>query len=317
MLLLGSCGQVITRITPTPTTTPTLAVTLEATLRPTATPAPYTPAPTSTPTITPTPIIYKLKAGDTLLGIAGEFGITVKALEDVNGITNPTGLMVGDELIIPREELATAAGTATPTATALPFRAENVTFSRSALGGLWCFGEILNSTGVDLEQAAVRVGLLDQDGKTLAEVETPAILDLIPPGGRAPFAVRFPEPPATFASYTVNPQAGVRGYLGSYYRDLVPKGTRGEGERYTAYTVSGMIANVGPEDAVEVSVVVTLYDALGRVIGTRRGVPEHNVIPRGGETAFSLQLTPAGGPVDSFKVDALGRRVPTPTPSAP
>ncbi len=316
LFLLGSCGQVITRITPTPTSTPTLAVTLEATLRPTSTPAPYTPAPTATPTITPTPIIYALKSGDTLLGIAGRFGISLKALEDVNGITNPTGLQVGQELIIPREEVLAAAGSPTATATALPFAVDHVTFNRTALGGLWCFGEIHNTTGVDLEQAGVHITLLDENGKALAQADTSAIIDLIAPDGWAPFAVRFAEPPASFASYTVYPQAGVRGYMGSYYRDLVARNTRGEGERYAAYTVSGLIANTGPEDAVEVSVTVTLYDALGRVIGARRGVPDHNVIPRGGQTTFSLQLTPAGGPVSSFKVDALGRRLPTPTPPA-
>ena len=70
-------------------------------------------------------------------------------------------------------------------------------------------------------------------------------------------------------------------------------------------------------DVIHVALTVSpVLDALGRVIGTRRGVPEHNVIPRGGQTTFSLQLTPAGGPVSSFKVDALGRRLPTPTPPA-
>ena len=58
--------------------------------------------------------------------------------------------------------------------------------------------------------------------------------------------------------------------------------SQGEGERYSTYTVSGKITNVGPEDAVDVVVTATIYDALGRVIGTRRAPPEHNVIPRGG-----------------------------------
>jgi hypothetical protein len=53
---------------------------------------------------------------------------------------------------------------------------------------------------------------------------------------------------------------------------------------------------------------------LGRVIGVRRAPPDHNVILKGGETSFSLQLTPAGGPVASVRVEALGRRLPTPTP---
>jgi LysM repeat protein len=317
--LLGSCGQVITRITPTPQATPTLviAITQEATLRPTATPAPYTPAPTATPTITPTPVIYKVRGGDSLLAIASNYHVTVRMLTDANGITDPGSLQVGQELMIPREEAPAPEGsTPTPEATPLPFAVEHVNFNRTPLGGLWCFGEIHNTTGSDLEQAGVVITLLDESGKQLAQAETGVLLDLINTGGRAPFAVHFDQPPATFASYTVLPKTGVRGYLGSYYRDLAARNLKGEGERYAAYTVSGDIANTGPEDAVEVSVVVTLYDTLGRVIGTRQGVPEHNVILRGGQTSFRLELTPAGGPVDHFKVDALGRRLPTPTPAA-
>ena len=59
---------------------------------------------------------------------------------------------------------------------------------------------------------------------------------------------------------------------------------------------------------------MTLYDALGRVIGTRRARPEYDVIPTGGQSPFIVELTPAGGPV-TLRVDALGRRMPTPTPS--
>ena len=98
--------------------------------------------------------------------------------------------------------------------------------------------------------------------------------------------------------------------MGGYYRDLVAQDTSGTGERYSTYTVSGVIANTGPEDAVEVSVTVTLYDTLGRVIGTRPR-PEYDVIPTGGQSPFVVELTPAGGPVTRFRVDALGRRMPT------
>jgi murein DD-endopeptidase MepM/ murein hydrolase activator NlpD len=286
---------------------------LAATLRPTATPAPYTPAPTATPTLTPTPIIYKVQRGDNLLKIATQYGVSVHSLQETNGITDPRTLQVGQELIIPREETRTT-GSPTPTATPLPFAVENVTFSRTPLGGLWCFGEVRNTTGVDLEQAGVTVSLLAEDGSVLAQAQAYAQVDLIAPEGRAPFAVHFPAPPVSFASFSALPWTGVRGYVGSYYRDLEVRRTQGMGERYAAYTVTGAVANVGPEDAVDVVVTVTLYDALGRVIATRRGQPDHNVIPRGGETAFTLQLTPAGGPVAGFRVDALGRRLLTPTP---
>lgn len=314
-LLTGCGGQVITRATPTPSATSTVALALAATPRPTATPAPYTPAPTATPTITPTPIIYRIQRGDSLLKIAQQFGVSVSSLQDTNGITDPRALRVGQELIIPSDVDPADSRTPTVAPTALPFAVENITFNNTALGGLWCFGEVHNTTGADLEQAGVTVSLLDKDGAVVAAAQDYVQIELIRAGGRAPFAVRFPAPPASFASYLAAPWKGVQGFLGAYYLDLAAQDTQGAGERYATYTVSGFIANTGPEDAIDVSVTVTLYDALGRVIATRRGPPENNVILRGGRTAFTLELTPAGGPVASFRVDALGRRLPTPTPA--
>jgi LysM repeat protein len=314
LLSFEACGQIITRVTPTPTATPTVALTQAATPRPTATPAPYTPAPTATPTLTPTPVIYAIRRGDTLLSIATKYDISVRDLQETNGITDPRSLQVGQELIIP---MPAATGNGTPTAvpTPLPFAVENVSFSRvPGSGGLWVFGEVHNTTGMDLEQATLTISLLDKAGDVVAEAEANAQVDLIAPGERAPFAVQIKDAPTDFASYLALPSAGLKGYIGSYYRDLVARDTRGDGERYAAYAVSGNIANVGPEDAVDVIVTVTLYDALGRVIASRRGPPEHNVIPRGGQTTFSMVLTPAGGPVERYSVSVLGRRLPTPTP---
>lgn len=317
LLLVAGCGQVITRVTPTPSRTPTpgVALTIAATARPTSTPAPYTPAPTATPTITPTPIIYRIASGDTLLTIAQRFDVSVAGIQDANGITNPRALRVGQELLIPIEEAEEAAvGTPTAQPTPLPFIVENLSFSNTPLGGLWCFGEILNSTGADLEQAGISIQLLDDQGQVVAEEQAYVGIDLLKPGAKAPFAVRFASPPQYFSSYQALPWKGVLGYVGSYYLDLEVRDTAGEGERYATYTVTGLVANVGPEDAVEITVTVTLYDALGRVIGMRRAVPEHNVILRGGQTTFSVELTPTGGPVASFRVEAQGRRLPTPTP---
>ena len=314
-LLAGCVGQVITRVTPTPSATPTIGVVAVATLRPTATPAPYTPAPTATPTVSPTPIVYRIAKGDTLLVIAQKFGVTVRALQDTNGITDPRALRVGQELMIPEPETGAAAAEPTVESTPLPFAVENVSFANTQLGGLWCFGEIRNTTGTDLEQAGVTVSLLDETGAAVAEAQDYIQVELLQPGERAPFAIRFQVPPQSFASYLVAPWKGIQGYVGGYYLDLVSEEAHGEGERYATYTVSGFIANTGPEDAVDVIVTITLYDALGRVVGTRRAPPEYNVIPLGGRSAFSIELTPAGGPVASFAVHALGRRLLTPTPT--
>lgn len=66
-----------------------------AVLRPTdATPPP-------TPTPTPTPVIYIVQSGDTLLGIAIQFGVDVDTLAARNGIEVPEHLQTGQKLIIP------------------------------------------------------------------------------------------------------------------------------------------------------------------------------------------------------------------------
>ena len=82
--------------TPTPTLTPTPATPSAATPAPRATPK---PKPSEKPTATP--ITYRVKSGDTLSSIAEQFGTTVKAIVDANGITDPSTIIVGQKLVIP------------------------------------------------------------------------------------------------------------------------------------------------------------------------------------------------------------------------
>lgn len=101
--------------TPTPTPSPTATATATATPLVTDTPIP-SPTPTSSPSPPPTPPYrtYKVQRGDTPAYIASQFGITAEELMAVNGITNPSALQVGQELIIPHPP------TATPTPSPLP-----------------------------------------------------------------------------------------------------------------------------------------------------------------------------------------------------
>jgi LysM repeat protein len=52
-------------------------------------------------TTVPSTTTYKVKAGDTLIGIAAKFGTTPKAISTLNGITNASSLKVGQVLQIP------------------------------------------------------------------------------------------------------------------------------------------------------------------------------------------------------------------------
>lgn len=88
----------------TPTSSPTSGP--SPTPTETATPAP-TMAPTNTPTPIPTPtpredgaIVYEVVAGDTYIGIAENFGLTLQELYDLNDLSPASSLTVGDMLIV-------------------------------------------------------------------------------------------------------------------------------------------------------------------------------------------------------------------------
>lgn len=318
LLTLAACGQVITRptATPEPTATPTPTFILVIAARPTPTPEPYTPVPTPTPTWTPTPVIYRIKAGENLWIIAARFGVSHDLLRDVNGITNERALQIGQEIIIPLHgETGPLKPTPTPTPTPLPMTVDHVYFHISPLGELTALGEVYNNSAFDVEQVLVRISLFDAADQQLASGQAYSLLDVIAPGQRAPFVVQFGQAPAHFASYQAEVLSAVPAYLGTLHRDLRPVGVTAEKRPRAPLKLDGRILNFGPEEAVGVEIVVTAYDPLGRVVAARRAVPQHNVVARGGETEFHLEIVPAG-PVVTYTIQAQGRRLlPTPTPS--
>jgi LysM repeat protein len=84
-----------------PTVSPTVGAspgvtTAVVSAAPTASPVPATRVPASAAATT-----YRVRAGDTLIGIASRFGVTVTALQQANGITDPRLLRVGQVLQIP------------------------------------------------------------------------------------------------------------------------------------------------------------------------------------------------------------------------
>jgi LysM repeat protein len=77
--------------TPTAVTDPTPAAPASGGTDPSAAPPSSAPATRS----------YKVKSGDTLVGIAAKFGTTPKAISNLNGISDPSSLKIGQVLKIP------------------------------------------------------------------------------------------------------------------------------------------------------------------------------------------------------------------------
>jgi LysM repeat protein len=81
--------------TATTTTDPSASAPASTGTDPSAGPA------TTDPTAAPATRSYKVKAGDTLIGIAAKFGTTPKAITNLNGISDPSSLKIGQVLKIP------------------------------------------------------------------------------------------------------------------------------------------------------------------------------------------------------------------------
>jgi LysM repeat protein len=62
---------------------------------------PAAPAATVTPLPAATPSSYQVLPGDNLTRIARQFGVSVEALAQANGLSNPNQISPGDVLIIP------------------------------------------------------------------------------------------------------------------------------------------------------------------------------------------------------------------------
>lgn len=86
---------------PQPPAVPTVVV-----VRPTAVPQP-TRVPPGAPITPPPPgtAIYQVSRGDTLAAIASRFNTTVVAIVQLNGITNPNRIFVGQRLLVPNTGL--------------------------------------------------------------------------------------------------------------------------------------------------------------------------------------------------------------------
>ncbi len=311
-LVLGGCGRILLPPTPTPvvgtTSAPTDTPRPTATRRATLTPAPATPSDTPTPTVTPTPIIYVIKKGDTLLAIARQFGVTVKALQEINGITDPRRLRISQEITIPVKE-GESKPTIVPTPTPVALSIQGLAFHWTPVHSLWCLGEVANLSGRPAEEVQVQVSLHDEQGKLLAMGTAFAQLNIVAGGGRTPFAILFSAPPTSFAQYQTRVLSGVPStHLGPRYPDLTVVEGWGDWLDEYNYQVRGQVHNDGLADAEQVAIVITLFDEEEHVVGARTVAISAEVFLAGAMAPFEITLTPMGS-VARYDVQVQGWRV--------
>ena len=289
-LALSACGgNVISGPTPT---VPSLAINLSApTVLPTLAAQALTPVPTNTPAPTPTPTIHIVQPGDTLLGIALQYDITLDELQQANGVLKPETLQIGQELVIPiglsrPNGDAGSHGALAPTAVPLPVTVENTARYQTPVGSIWVLGEVLNSTDQPVENVEVRVGLMNAKGIEVAAQTNFVALDAIPAGGRAPFSVSFLEPPPEVAGFQALVVRADQAYnYNTRYGQLELKDVQTK-QNGSQYRVTGAIVNTGATNAHSAVLVITLYDQTGKVSGFRQFPLPAEMLTAGGSVPF-------------------------------
>ncbi len=313
--LLVACAHPATPAAPTPmpTVTPSPGWTLTPYASPTATPSPL---PLPSPTLaaaagpSPTPWTYTVVKGDTLLGIALKFGITLKALQQANPGVDPQFLSVGTRLIIPVNGDNPAG---LPTPTPMPVTVGQPFCAPQADGSAMCLVTVRNPGQQALE--SVGVWLVMADG---GEQQVESLLDVLPPGKSTVLVARFldaPPPPYRVAARVLR---------------ALPLPAESQSQRYATarvrglqISIAGMVARVKgevvlPKDAAlkAVWVLGVAYGPQGQPVGVRRWEAP---LPIDAKTpnAFDFEVYSVGPPIQRVEVQAEAHRRITTTATPP
>jgi LysM repeat protein len=288
---------------------------------PSATPLPAITAPVATPviiaspTFTPTPVTYVVQKGDTLIGIAVTYGVSVEALQAANNGVQPQFLSIGAVLVIPSE--ANPEGGPVISAgllpTPIPIPLSAPACYPTPTGALYCFVEARNSLEVAVENVSARITLAGADGLPLADGMAYSALDVIPPGAAAPLAALFPSAPNGIAAtgaelITANapPVAANASPDPSADHILLDVPTHHGAASGAEWIVTGQVRNPSATPAASAWLVVTLYDPLGAVVGYRK-IELAGGLGAGAAQDFSISAASLGGGVAHYLIAAEGR----------
>jgi hypothetical protein len=276
---------------------------------------PYqTITPSETPTVippltgiilpTPTTFTYTVIQGDTLIGIAGRYGLTLEALLAANPSLQQETLSVGTTLIIPTGAQTPVESASTPA----PLPVQQARCWPEINGGLWCFALVQNQYAETLENLSAQFTLLDASGQELASQVTFALLNTLPPGQSMPLAVHFPPPIQANVSVRVQVLTAIRLVPGdTRYLSVMPENTliRVDASGQTAQ-VTGRVVLTEAGTANTLWVLATAYDAAGNVVGVRRW-ESPSTLTAVAPVSFDFLLSSVGPEIDLVEFLAEAR----------
>lgn len=194
LLLSAGCSPKVVSLSAEPKPTEAITHKLRPYLSPTIESVATTvPAPTNLPELlpSPTPFTHTIVQGDTLLGIALQYGVELDDLRAVNPEIDPNILSVGKTVIIP---LGEDGAIVMPTENPLPINLHEPVCYLTLLKGMWCFISVENTLDVPIESLSLQINLLAENGEIIAFTSAVPPINLIPTGKTIPAVAYFPGP---------------------------------------------------------------------------------------------------------------------------
>ncbi len=306
-LLLAACRPLPA---PAPAASPTFLppVTLRAyasaTPGPTSVPARQEATPLPSPT--PTPFLHTVASGDTLLGIAARYGLTLEDILNANPGIDPNFLSVGMTLTIPltpAEENGTP-----PQAVLFPLELSPPACFPLPDEARWCAVEVTNPGETPV--SAVSLGWMPApDGEALT---TALPFDVLPPHTTLPVGVTLPAgKDAALPQVTLLSALPWSGPETTWPRPVVPERIAPSLSAVQVHLTGSIAPQEGRETPAEGVILAAGYDAQGHIAALRQ-----SLVPLDGDSpaAWELTLTSLHGPLAEIRVWAAYRPVPAAAP---
>ncbi len=298
MFFLGGCvpsGQLtlpdsaFTSTPETPTIAPTLTPTITSTPTPRLTSTPL-PSPTSTPRV------HTIKSGETLLGIAWFYNVSLDELKSMNPDVNPNIMIVGTDLLIPVATLPPTNLTPEPTPIQLPL--EGLNCLPDAERGAWCFVWVNNTSSEAYENVTIGFNLADLQASQVFSRQGTSPLNILLAGEKIPVAIYIsgpiPQPFQNSAQFVsavpYNPESG------RYLPISVEVSSDISALEGQLISIDGEFTLAEP--ASNVTIVAVALDEQGNLVGLRRWQSSLTEPANAGE--FQIDLAAVSGKIAEY-----------------
>jgi hypothetical protein len=183
-----------------------------------------------------------------------------------------------------------------------------------SLNTFWIVGEVQNTTGSSLKFVQPIITLYNQAGTVINVTYAFASIDILEPGQKSPFKALFLSGPTDYVTRTISTDAVLTSDVPPNLRTV---GVSHYTDQFGWLHFAGQVQNLGAVPVQYPEVVLTLYDADGRIVNCDYDYTGPTTVPAGGTAAFEILLFDRFAGWTSYAIyPPEGALTPTQTPTS-